>query len=101
MKRAVEKNIYIQRALEAADGKRTVALLSPRKQFDSAIIGTVDYDGTTHVLYSENAIIKTFMRMNKWSLETAIEWYEYNTVRALEYISKDDIRPLILFSERI
>lgn len=54
----------------------------------SAIVGVVEV-GHGAVVYSRNRLIRAFMEYNDWSEEDAIDWYEYNTVRSLEYLQND------------
>lgn len=58
-------------------------LLDPRDQFDKCIIG-ITYDGEK-AIYDTEKVIETFMSVNEWDYETALEWFEYNTLRSLPY----------------
>lgn len=66
----------------------------------SAIVGIVEI-GHGAVVYSRNRLIRAFMEYNDWSEEDAIDWYEYNTVRSLEYLQNDKevICPPVIVSE--
>lgn len=51
--------------------------------YDNSIIG-VSTDG--RVVYSFSKMVKELMTDNGWSEMDAIEWIEYNTIRALPYL---------------
>ena len=59
--------------------------------FNQALIG-VSYDGKA--VYDEKKIIKAFMGDGMTSDE-AVEFYEYNTLRALPYVPQE-ARPIII-----
>ena len=51
--------------------------------YDNSIIG-VSTDG--RVIYSFSKMVEELMADNGWSEIEAIEWVEYNTIRALPYL---------------
>ena len=51
--------------------------------YDNSIIG-VSTDG--RVIYSFSKMVEELMADNGWSEIEAIEWVEYNTIRALPYM---------------
>ena len=69
-------------------------LIEPREHFDKCIIGVL-YD-QDKVVYDADQVIETFMRINDWDEETAIEWFEYNTIRSCAYYEN---APLFMSSE--
>ena len=51
--------------------------------YDDAIIGvTTD----NQVVYDYNLMVEQLMRDENWTEEEAVEWIEYNTIRALDYM---------------
>lgn len=50
--------------------------------FDEAIIGVTD---DSRVVYDYNAMVRCLMQQDGFSEEEAIEFIEYNTIRALPY----------------
>lgn len=50
--------------------------------YDSAIIG-ISHDD--RVIYSYNKMIDFLVKTEKWTDEEAIEWIDYNTLRAIPY----------------
>ena len=59
--------------------------------YDNSIIG-VSTDG--RVVYSFSKMVEELMTDNGWSEMEAIEWIEYNTIRALSYMGSD--APIIM-----
>lgn len=68
--------------------------------YDEAILGyssriEEDDDGLkTSVVYSYSKCINTLMTRDSMTQEEAIEFFEYNTVRALDYVNQ--CRPIIV-----
>jgi hypothetical protein len=58
-------------------------LLDPRDEFDKCVVGVL-YDADRAV-YDTELVLETFMRINEWSYEEALEWFEYNVLRSLPY----------------
>ena len=50
--------------------------------YDNAIIGTT-FDG--RAIYDFDLMIEELMWDEGWNYEEAVEWIEYNTIRALPY----------------
>lgn len=51
-------------------------LFLPEEEFDLCIAG-IDQMNECIVYYIE-PVIQTFMKLNEWDIETAVEWFEYN-----------------------
>lgn len=66
------------------------ALVFDNASYDNSIIG-ISTDG--RVVYSFEKMIKEFMSDENVSEMEAIEWIEYNTIRALSYMG--DNAPII------
>lgn len=60
--------------------------------YDDACIGVSD-DG--RAIYDYEKMIEWLMDEENWSDEEAVEWIEYNTLRALPYMGEG--RPIIMY----
>jgi len=60
--------------------------------YDDAIIG-VDSDG--HVVYDFDKMVEHLMREDGMEYEDAVEFIEYNTIRALPYIPN---HPVVMYN---
>lgn len=60
--------------------------------YDDALIG-VSNDG--RAIYDYNKMIDWLMNKEGWGDNEAIEWIEFNTVRALPYMGED--APIIMY----
>lgn len=67
-------------------------VLEPRATFDDALIG-VTADG--RLVYTEDKILAVLQDKDGMSYEEALDYYQFNTVRALEY-AKASVSPVIL-----
>ncbi len=72
-------------------------VLEPRSTFNRAIIGT-DPDG--RIVYSANKIINAFVDEDEMTEEEAIEYFEYNTLRAIQYMGSAN-KPILVYDEFI
>lgn len=59
--------------------------------YDNSIVGITDQG---IIIYDFNKMVEELMEDEGWEEEDAIEWIEYNTLRALPYMG--DERPLII-----
>lgn len=64
-------------------------LIEPRAYFDACIVGIVYADN--RAVYDAEKVIQTFMEMNEWNYDTALEWFEYNTLRSCPYFEGSPI----------
>jgi hypothetical protein len=62
---------------------------------DDAVIGVDAYCEPMRLVYSINEIVECFMREGMTD-EEAIEYYEYNTARAVPYIPNS---PLLIYTD--
>ena len=72
------------------------AVIFDGPDFDEAIVGVTD-DG--RVIYNYDAMVRSLMDRDGISMEEAIDFIEYNTIRALEYYDLPDARekpPIIM-----
>ena len=60
--------------------------------YDDALIGVSD-DG--RAIYDYEKMIEWLMREEGWTDNEAIEWIDYNTIRALSYFGSD--APIIMY----
>ena len=67
-------------------------VLEPRSTFNNALVG-VSSDG--RLVYSEDKIMGALQDIDGMSYEEALDYYQFNTVRALEYV-KGSVSPIIL-----
>ena len=61
--------------------------------YDDALIG-VSHDG--RAIYDYNLMIDWLMDKEGWTDNEAVEWIEYNTIRALPYFGEG--APIIMYS---
>ena len=59
---------------------------------DGAIGITEDY----HLVYSYDRLVESLSKHNNWTAEEAIEWLDYNTLRAIPYMARDGKEPIVL-----
>lgn len=60
--------------------------------YDDALIG-VSHDG--RAVYDYNLMIDWLMSKENWSDDEAVEWIEYNTIRALPYFGEG--APIVMY----
>lgn len=60
--------------------------------YDSALIG-VSHDD--RAIYDYEKMVEWLMNEEDWSYEEAVEWVDYNTIRALPYMGAD--APIIMY----
>ena len=65
--------------------------------YDNAIVGITD-DG--HIIYDYDKMIEEFMSENNVTMQEAIDFVEYNTLKTIPYI-EETTRPIILFNSTI
>lgn len=61
-----------------------------------AIIGISD-DGA--VCYSYNKMVESLMKEDDMEMEDAMEFIDYNTIRALPYASSMGTRPIVVYTD--
>ena len=71
------------------------AIVFDSPDFDSAIIGVTDEGPEARVIYDYEKMVEQLQRDDGISREEAIEFIEYNTIRAMQYI---DNPPVIMYS---
>ena len=68
------------------------AIVFDNPSFDNAIIA-VDQDG--RAVYDYDLMVEELMRDEEWTMEDAIEWIEYNTLRAIPYAG--NMAPIVVY----
>ena len=68
------------------------AILFDNMSYDGSIIG-VTTEG--RVVYDYDQMVEELMQDEEWSYEDAVEWIDYNTIRALPYAGADG--PIIMY----
>ena len=68
-------------------------LIFDGEEYDDALIG-VTTDG--RAVYDFDKMVECLMNKYEWSDIDAIEWIEYNTIRALPYFGQN--APIIMYS---
>lgn len=89
-KTSAQREYLCERGLEEA------VVLDP-VSLDKAIIGISEEANGGRVIYSYEKLVKAFMETEGWSEEEAIEWIDYNTLRALPYMGAS--APIIVMDE--
>ena len=70
------------------------AVVFDNQSYDNSIIGTT-FDG--RAIYEFNRMVQELMNDEGWTEEMAIDWIEYNTMRALPYGGEKT--PMIVMEE--
>ena len=95
--RKVKKYKECGYVLDILDAAREDAIrLEPRETFDHAIVA-IDTNGV--LVYSARLAIQALVRHEGMNIDDADEGFQYNTLRAIEYVSKET-RPVFLLEER-
>lgn len=69
------------------------AVIFESPDYDDAIIGVTD-EG--QVVYDYDGMVRSLMQQDNISMDEAIEFIEYNTIRALPYAGEN--APIIMYS---
>jgi hypothetical protein len=77
-------------------GETVLMLGADPNEFALAIVGVV-FEPRPAVVYLKSKILKIMMDDNDWSVDEAEEWFEYNTVRGVEYQPADTNPPIIIY----
>ena len=90
---------YIERVVDDAGPAKQVVVLEPRKWMDACIVGVFeDVEGHLRLVYSEESIVQGFQKYDGMEEEEALEYFSYNTVRALPYMhDAKNVGPVILY----
>lgn len=84
------KNTKLRKALDAYTNNKGLSeedapIILDNAYYDNSIIGiTAD----NRLVYSKDKMIKEYMQDEECDEEDAIEWLEYNTLRAIPYFGK-------------
>ena len=69
------------------------AIVFDNMSYDGSIVG-VTTDG--RVVYDYDKMVEELMEDEEWTYEEAVEWIDYNTIRALPYAGENG--PIIMYS---
>ena len=72
------------------------AIVFDNMSYDGSIIG-VTTDG--RVVYNYDMMVEELMQDEEWSYDDAVEWIDYNTIRALPYAGENG--PIIMYPIQI
>ena len=72
------------------------AVILEDPDYDSAIIGVSE---SGRVIYDYDKMVEWLMETDGMSQEDAVEFIDYNTVRALPYTSSYGNRPIIVYND--
>jgi hypothetical protein len=78
--------------LEIRDKLPTNTIVLDNESYDNSIIG-VTFDD--RVIYSYERMVEEYMKDNNCTEEEAVDWIEYNTIRAIPYFPEP--RPVIVY----
>ena len=67
------------------------AIIFNNAAYDNSIIGITIND---EVVYDYNLMVQELMDDNGWTVDEAIDWLEYKTIRALPYFNEG--KPIIM-----
>ena len=74
------------------------SILLENYSYEDAIIGVTE---TGSVVYDFGLMVIWLCEVEDFSYEDAIEWIEYNTIRALPYFQSKGIVPTIVYKDEI
>lgn len=87
-----ENNAIPSASERLADAGYEDVVILDNFSYDDALIGiTTD----NRAVYDFEAMVEWLMVTEGWSLEDAVEWIEYNTIRALPYMGPEG--PVIFY----
>ena len=72
------------------------SILLENYSYDSAIIGATK-EGS--VLYDYDLMIQWLQETEDFSYDDAVEWIEYNTLRAIPYMYNHGIAPTVVYKD--
>lgn len=61
--------------------------------------GVIGYTDDYHLVYGYERLVESLTKIYG-SEEEAIEWLEYNTIRAIPYMAKEGLEPIIIHEIR-
>ena len=68
-------------------------LILDNMAYDNSIIGLTE---GKRLVYSYEKMIEELMADEGWTYEEAVEWLEYNTLRAIPYMASAGLTPIIV-----
>ena len=67
-------------------------LIFENYSYDEALVGVTE---DNRAVYEYDKMVTWLMETEGWSLEDAVDWIEYNTIRALPYMGQE--APIIMY----
>lgn len=86
-------DIELLKELLSNDGYED-SVLFENPSYETAVIGISD---TGQVCYSYNKMVEYLMKTDEMTEEDAIDFIDYNTIRALPYASSYGNRPIVVY----
>lgn len=80
--------------LEIREQLPSDAIVFDNHAYDNSIIGTT-FDG--RAIYDFNKMVQELINDESWTEEEAIEWIEFNTIRAIPYGGEK--APMVVYTE--
>jgi len=71
-----------------------IGCLEDRHMYADAIIGTMS--DPPAIVYSAQKVVEALAEMMGGNYEQALEFYEYNTLRGLQYVPKKEYPPVLV-----
>ena len=82
---------------DVAVENETECILFENPSYMTALLGyMIDDDGRMRAVYSEERMIEDLMETDGMAYEDAVDFYEYNTIRALPYCKSDKAPPPLI-----
>ena len=78
------------------DHDAKIMLLGNPPECVEAIVGIAYRGNEIHAVYSESKYIECLMKENKWDMDEARDWFEFNTVRGLDYETEMKNKPILI-----
>ena len=69
-------------------------ILLDNMSYDNSIVGVTE---DNRIVYDYNKMVEELMEDEGWSETDAIEWLDYNTIRAIPYMESRGRAPVILY----
>lgn len=100
--KSLTKSEKIVAALDALgkDYGVELLLLGSPPECTAAIVGIAIEDNVLRVVYDAEKYIRELMKANRWDRESAQDWFDYNTVRGLDYDTRKN-KPLMLYKDAL
>lgn len=75
-------------------------LMGSPPECTSAIVGVAVEANVLRVVYDAEKYIVELMKANKWDRDDAQEWFDFNTVRGLDYDTRKN-KPILIYRDML